>query len=87
MGTNSCKLSKIELNETDLNALISATKMTRSEIIKWHKGFMADCPSGRLTKDELVKIYEQLFTSGRAKRFCDLVFKVFDKKNTNTIGN
>ena len=47
---------------------------------------MADCPSGRLTRTEFVKIYEQLFTSGRAQRFCDLVFKIFDKKNTNTIG-
>lgn len=47
---------------------------------------MADCPSGRLSRNEFVKIYEQLFTSGRAQIFCDLVFKIFDKKCTNTIG-
>lgn len=87
MGLNQCKLSKAdELNEAELSALVAATEMSRSEIIKWHKGFMADCPSGRLTKSELITIYEQLFTSGRAKRFCDLVYRVFDKKNTNTIG-
>lgn len=46
---------------------------------------MADCPSGRLSKNDLIKIYEQLFTSGRAQRFCDLVFKIF-ANDTNTIG-
>lgn len=47
---------------------------------------MLDCPSGRLTKEEFVKIYEELFPSGRAKRFCESVFNVFDKNKTNTIG-
>jgi hypothetical protein len=48
---------------------------------------MIDCPSGRLTKKEFIKIYEELFPTGKAKKFCDLVFNVFDKNNTNTIGN
>lgn len=38
MGINQCKLSKVELNETDLSALVAATEMSKSEIIKWHKG-------------------------------------------------
>ena len=55
-------------------------------ILIFDKGFYKDCPTGRLTKTELIKIYEELFPSGRAKKFCDLVFNVFDKNKTNTIG-
>lgn len=38
MGITQCKISKSELSEAELNALVSATEMTKSEIIKWHKG-------------------------------------------------
>ena len=69
-----------------MNALIVSTKMSREEILKWHDGFMIDCPSGRLSKKEFMKIYEELFPTKKAKRFCDLVFNVFDKDKSNTIG-
>lgn len=46
---------------------------------------MIDCPSGRLSKKEFIKIYEELFPSGKARKFCELVFNVFDKDKTNTI--
>ena len=47
---------------------------------------MKDCPNGRLSRIQFVKIYEEMFPTHRAQRFCDMVFKVFDKNNTNTIG-
>ena len=81
------KNSKREaLSEAELKALVATTKMSKSEILKWHRGFLNDCPSGRLSKNEFIKIYEELFPTTRAKRFCDLVFNVFDKNKSNTIG-
>lgn len=74
-----------ELTKAELDALIASTKMSRQEILKWHNGFMKDCPSGRLSKKEFLKIYEELFPTCRAKKFCELVFNVFDKEKTNTI--
>lgn len=87
MGLKSSKSTGENLGDAELEALVLCTQMSRAEIIKWHKGFMIDCPSGRLTKKEFIKIYEELFPSVRAKRFCDNVFDVFDKANTNTIGS
>jgi neuronal calcium sensor 1 len=86
MGLKHSKAPNECLTEAEINALISSTKMSKSEILKWHKGFMLDCPSGRLTKNQFIKIYEELFPSGRAKKFCELVFNVFDKNKSNTIG-
>ena len=48
-------------------------------------GFCRDCPSGRLTKNELVKMYEELFPIDRAKTFVDLVFVVFERSKTKKI--
>lgn len=90
MGKKLSKSSPVEdnphaLTKAELNALMASTKMSRQEILKWHKGFMIDCPSGRLSKKEFLKIYEELFPTCRAKKFCELVFNVFDKDQTNTI--
>lgn len=74
------------LGAAELHALSVSTKMDQDEILKWHNGFMIDCPSGKLSKKEFIKIYEELFPIGKAKKFCDLVFNVFDKEKTNTIG-
>lgn len=76
---------EIGLDKAELNALMVSTKMSSQEIMKWYNGFMIDCPSGRLSKKEFIKIYEELFPSGKARKFCELVFNVFDKDKTNTI--
>jgi len=44
-----------------------------------------DCPNGKLSKSEFIKIYEQLFPSGRTKKFSELVFDVMDKNKTNQL--
>lgn len=46
---------------------------------------MMDCPNGKLSKSEFIKIYEQLFPSGRTRKFSELVFDVIDKNKTNQI--
>ena len=38
MGTKSSKLRKETLSDAELAALISSTKMSKNEILKWHKG-------------------------------------------------
>ena len=47
---------------------------------------MLDCPTGRLSKKEFIKIYEELFPTGKATKFCDLVFNVFAKNESESIG-
>lgn len=50
-------------------------------------GFLKDCPSGMLTKEEFQKIYKQFFPFGDPTSFADYVFNVFDSdKSGSKIG-
>lgn len=50
-----------------------------------HTGFLKDCPSGMLTKEEFQKIYRQFFPFGDPSSFADYVFNVFDSDKSGSI--
>lgn len=49
------------------------------------KGFLKDCPTGMLTKQEFQKIYKQFFPFGDPTSFADYVFNVFDSDKSGSI--
>jgi Ca2+-binding EF-hand superfamily protein len=48
-------------------------------------GFLKDCPSGTLSKDEFQKIYRQFFPFGDPTTFANFVFNVFDQDKSGQI--
>ncbi len=80
MGKAASKLSKDEIK-----ALRDATHFDKKELQQWYKGFLKDCPTGKLSIDEFQKIYKQFFPFGDPKEFSSYVFKVFDNDGSGTI--
>lgn len=67
-------------------ALLEATNFTKQELRYWHAGFMHDCPSGRLTETEFIKIYvDFLPTQGDPVNFAKLIFNLTDLDGEGTI--
>ncbi|ODO11052.1 calcium-binding protein NCS-1 [Cryptococcus amylolentus CBS 6273] len=80
MGKSQSKLSSEELAELQKN-----TYFDKKELQQWYKGFLKDCPSGQLNKEEFKKIYRQFFPFGDPSQFADYVFNVFDEDKSGTI--
>jgi len=43
-----------------------------------YKGFLVDCPGGKMVPATFCQIYAKCFPGGRVKEFCDHVFRTFD---------
>ncbi|CCU74337.1 neuronal calcium sensor 1 [Blumeria hordei DH14] len=80
MGKSQSKLSQDQLGE-----LQKSTHFDKKELQQWYKGFLKDCPSGMLTKEEFQKIYRQFFPFGDPSSFADYVFNVFDSDKSGSI--
>ncbi|RDW91902.1 EF-hand-3 [Coleophoma crateriformis] len=78
--TSQSKLSQEQLSELQQN-----THFDKKELQQWYKGFLKDCPSGMLTKEEFQKIYRQFFPFGDPSSFADYVFNVFDSDKSGSI--
>ncbi|KAL9095383.1 MAG: hypothetical protein Q9165_002254 [Trypethelium subeluteriae] len=77
--------SQSKLSQQELSDLQKATHFDKKELQQWYKGFLKDCPSGMLTKEEFQKIYKQFFPFGDPSSFADYVFNVFDADKSGTI--
>ncbi|KAH7115283.1 hypothetical protein B0J11DRAFT_553520 [Dendryphion nanum] len=80
-----CYHSQSKLSQQELADLQKATHFDKKELQQWYKGFLKDCPSGMLTKEEFQKIYKQFFPFGDPSSFADYVFNVFDADKSGTI--
>ena len=46
---------------------------------------MKDCPTGKLSRNEFIRIYVEFFPHGNPRNFAEWVFNVFDESNKGTI--
>ena len=83
MGAKTSK--KRGLSKENFEFLRANTNYSADTIQEWYKGFMEDCPDGKLTPDSFMHIYGNTFLTGNAKEFCDHVFRTFDKDKNGFI--
>ncbi|XP_023328104.1 neuronal calcium sensor 2 isoform X4 [Eurytemora carolleeae] len=79
------KGSKERLSKHDIEFLKVNTRYDENTINEWYKGFMADCPDGKLTPISFMQIYSKCFPTGNANEFCDHVFRTFDSDKNGFI--
>ncbi|KAL4218793.1 Neuronal calcium sensor 1 [Mactra antiquata] len=65
--------------------ILTNHSVTEEEIHQWYKGFIKDCPDGKLTLEGFTKIYKQFFPFGDPSSFATFVFNVFDKNHDGYI--
>merc|ERR1719430_1429091 len=70
--------SSRRLTKEDVDFLKTNTKYDENTIKEWYKGFISDCPNGRLTPDSFMKINNQCFSSGKSVDFYEHIFRTFD---------
>ncbi|CAG5098043.1 Oidioi.mRNA.OKI2018_I69.XSR.g15345.t1.cds [Oikopleura dioica] len=80
MGHKNTKLSK-----KNVKKIMRETRFTKKEVLDWYRCFLLDCPTGKLSRSELVKIYDALFPNGDHSTFTEAVFRACDINNDEHI--
>ena len=67
--------SKPSLKPEELADLRQQTFFSDQEIQEWYKGFIRDCPSGKIDATEFKIMYQNIFPEGDPSAFSDHVFR------------
>lgn len=76
----------VKLSRQDLNFFLRHTQYDGKDINELYKDFMKSSPSGKMTKDQFLKMYKTFFPAEKNSReYCDHVFRNFDTDNNGHI--
>jgi neuronal calcium sensor 1 len=89
VGGKGSKSDPTKLTDEEIKILLSSTKLNKAQIYALHQNFLKECPSGKLTKKDFVKLFKEVHPSEnkkeKADKFCEYVFKVIDNDNLGYI--
>lgn len=86
LGFSMGKKQSKKLDPEVLGDLLKHTNFDEKELKSWYKGFLKDCPSGYLTKQQFIEMYKKVFDKGDASRLAACVFRRFDVNGDGKIG-
>ena len=55
------------------------------EVKQCYRGFMKDCPSGKLNRNDFTAIYSEFFPTGNVTEFATFMFNLFDEDRSGEI--
>ncbi|XP_046382495.1 neuronal calcium sensor 2-like [Ischnura elegans] len=64
-----------KLTKKDKKYLTSRTTMDKKTVKEWHRGFMIDCPTGRMTEKVFACFYKMFFPC--SDEVCEDIYQVF----------
>ena len=73
------------LKDDELKWLLSKTSYSEKEIQAWYLNFKEECPSGKLTKSHMQRLFKRVFPVGDSEHFCDFIFRLFDEDGNNVL--
>lgn len=73
------------MSPKELSDIAALTNFNEVEVHDWYKGFMKDCPKGKMSKDQFVKMYQDFFPHGDATHFAVNIFRTFDDNKDGSI--
>ena len=47
--------------------------------LNFFRGFANDCPNGKLYKQKVTEVYDEIVPNGNHKFFVDQIFRIFDQ--------
>ena len=68
-----------------ISKLLKVTRKLKSAFgfsILWKND---ECPSGKLSKAHLQRLFKRVFPSGDSENFCDYIFRLFDDDGNNVL--
>ncbi|CAF0716363.1 unnamed protein product [Brachionus calyciflorus] len=88
MGNKGAKNKKKDmtvLTDDEIKFLLNNTHYTKEEILRWHAGFLKDCPKGELDKKQFTNVFKEFYPQGKAEKFSAQIFNVFDSDKSGKI--
>lgn len=73
------------LTPEQINDMRNLTHLSQEDILTFHKEFLKEYPKGKLTKEDLGKLYKKTFPDGNPDQVVNELFRVYDMDKSGTI--
>ena len=73
------------LTDEDMKQLLAKTSYNTEEIMQWHFDFLDECPTGKLSKAHLQRLFKKVFPNGDTENFVAFIFRLFDIDHSNIL--